>query len=307
LFENQALGTPLRCLRNDCTGAPAAPASGSHTSSPNQIIWNWNAVPGADGYKWNTINDYATATDMGTSTTKTETGLAVNTTYTRFVWAYNPCGTSAVTILSATTIITCSQSFSVNHTLSGVVPVNKTTSYGTVSGIPGEPNKCWITSNLGSDHQATAVNDATEASAGWYWQFNRKQGYRHDGTTRTPNTTWITSINEISDWITANDPCNIELGTTWRIPTYTEWYNVDDTGGWTSWTGPWDSGLKLHAAGYLNMADGSLSNRGSYGKYWSSKNRVYSTSSYLFFSSVASNMEISNKAYGFSIRCVRDY
>jgi hypothetical protein len=49
--------------------------------------------------------------------------------------------------------------------------VNKTTTCGTVNNIPGEPAKCWITSNLGSDHQATAVNDNTEPLAGWYCQF----------------------------------------------------------------------------------------------------------------------------------------
>jgi hypothetical protein len=30
--------------------------------------------------------------------------------------------------------------------------------------------------NLGADHQATSVDDATEAFAGGYWQFNRIQG-----------------------------------------------------------------------------------------------------------------------------------
>ena len=87
----------------------------------------------------------------------------------------------------------CGDPLTINHLVSGgVAPVDKTVTYGTVTNIPGETSKCWITSNLGADHQATAVNDATEASAGWYWQFNRKQGYKHDGTTRTPNTTWIT-------------------------------------------------------------------------------------------------------------------
>jgi hypothetical protein len=113
----------------------------------------------------------------------------------------------------------CGSSISVNHISSGgTAPVNKTVTYSTLNSIPGEPAKCWITSNLGADHQATAVSDATEASAGWYWQFNRRQGYKHDGTSRTPNTTWISSISEISDWIAANDPCTIELGIGWRLP-----------------------------------------------------------------------------------------
>ena len=72
-----------------------------------------------------------------------------------------------------------------------------------------------------------------------------------------------TSINENSDWLAANDPCALELGSGWRLPTSTEWTNVDASGGWTDWNGPWNSALKMHAAGYLLVSDGSLDYRGS--------------------------------------------
>ncbi len=202
----------------------------------------------------------------------------------------------------------CGMTFGINHLAGIVAPVNKTVTYGTVTNIPGEPTKCWITSNLGSDHQATAVSDATEASAGWLWQFNRKQGYKHDGTTRTPNTSWISSINEASDWTTCNAPCNIELGATWRIPTFTELNNVDNTGGWTNWSGPWGSGLKLHAAGNLDSSGGILSGRGTYCDYWSSTQSYNATSSWnLFSDSFSSSMDGTPKEWGFSLRCIRDY
>ena len=202
---------------------------------------------------------------------------------------------------------TCGASITINHLAGNVAPVDKTVTYDIVTNIAGEPSKCWITSNLGADHQATAVDDATEASAGWYWQFNRKQGYKHDGTNRTPNTTWIYQISENSDWVIANDPCSIELGATWRIPTYTEWNNVDNTGGWTTWTGPWNSGLKLHAAGYLGNSNGSLFNRGSYGIYWSNTQNNVTNGWYLYFDSGGSSMYNDGKSFGFSARCVRDF
>ncbi len=203
--------------------------------------------------------------------------------------------------------IPCNSSFSKTHTQGTVAPVTKTVTYGTVTNIPGEPTKCWITRNLGASQQATAVSDATEASAGWYWQFNRKQGYKHDGTTRTPNTTWITLINEFSDWDTSNDPCILELGSEWRLPTDTEWYNVDNDGGWTNWNGPWGSGLKLHAAGYLNTSDGSMISRGSYGYYWSSMHSVGYYGWLLSFGIGDSSVEYGgNKATGCSVRCLRD-
>ena len=203
--------------------------------------------------------------------------------------------------------VLCSTLFTVKHVIGDVAPVSKTVSYGTLTNIPGEPAKCWITSNLGADHQATAVNDATEASAGWYWQFNRKQGYKHDGTTRTPNTAWIISIIENSDWVAANDPCKIELGPGWRIPTSTEWTNVDATGNWTDWNGPWNSGLKIHAAGGLSNIDGSLVSRGPDGRYWSNGQASGTNGSDLAISSTQCGPNDGMKAYGFSIRCIRDF
>ncbi len=284
---------------------PAAPTAGAHVPSGTQIIWNWNTVVGATGYKWNTTNDYGTAVDMGTSTTKTEPGLNPNTQYTRYVWAYNNCGISVSTALNSQTVFTCGGSFTVTHVAGDVAPVNKTTAYGTVTGVPGEPALCWITSNLGSDHQAAAVNDATEASAGWYWQFNRKQGFKHDGTTRTPNTTWIFSIDENINWVIANDPCSIELGGSWRIPTYTEWSNVDNSGGWTNWNSPWNSTLKLHAAGYLDASNGSLNGMSYTGYYGSSTQHNSQEGTFLFFYSESCNMNHTWKAYGFNLRCVK--
>ncbi|MCX6268610.1 MAG: hypothetical protein NTW16_14850 [Bacteroidetes bacterium] len=287
---------------------PATPAASTHACSGTSIVWNWHSVPDAMGYKWNTTDDYESAMDLGTDTTWSETNLAYGIDYSRYVWAYNGCGYSLPAALNQLmACLVCGVStITLTHTAGAVAPVTKTTNYGTVTNIPGEPAKCWITSNLGSDRQAAAVNDDTEASSGWHWQFNRKQGYKHDGTTRTPNTTWISGISETSDWLTTNDPCSIELGTTWHIPTYTEWYNVDNTGDWTTWTGPWDSGLKLHAAGFLYPNDGSLTNRGVYGTYWGSSQSDADRGWVMFFLGGGSYMGYDSKAFGFSIRCVQD-
>jgi hypothetical protein len=255
------------------------------------------------------VNDYSTATDLGNALSKTENGLICNGTYNRYVWAYNSCGYSTETSLISSTLscFICGSTITINHLIpGGIAPVGKTVTYGTLSGMNGEPSKCWITSNLGSDQQAPAVNDATEASAGWYWQFNRKQGYKHDGTNRTPDALWIEGINESSNWFTANDPCNLELGTQWRIPTYTEWYNVDNIGGWTNWNGPWGSGLKLHAAGFLYPSDGSLYYRGSGGYYWSSTQYSATYGWHLYFDIGYSTMSDLTKAGGFSLRCLRE-
>ena len=82
---------------------PATPTAGTHVPSQTQIVWNWNTAAGATGYKYNTVNNYATATDNGTSTTWTQTGLTCNTAYTLYVWAYNGCGNSTALALNQTT------------------------------------------------------------------------------------------------------------------------------------------------------------------------------------------------------------
>jgi hypothetical protein len=226
------------------------------------------------------------------------------TSYTCYVWAYNSCGPSSPVTLTKSTNTCCGSSFIISHIAGDVAPVTKTVTYGTVIDIPGETDKCWITSNLGANHQATAVNDATEASAGWYWQFNRKQGYKHDGTIRTPGT-WIGNITESSDWIAANDPCIIELGGGWRLPVYDEIYNIDNQGDWSDWSDPWNSGLKLHAAGCLDW-NGYLYGRGSDGYYWCSDEDNEYAGLLLWFESTFCNMAFAEKEDGLTVRCIRE-
>jgi hypothetical protein len=234
------------------------------------------------------------------------TGLTPGTIYYLRAYATNSLGTSYGNEVSFTTVWVCGFSITIEHDAGSVAPVTKTVIYGTVTNIPGEASKCWITSNLGADHQATSKDDATEASAGWYWQFNRMQGYKHDGTTRTPNSTWISSIDENLDWQTANDPCSLELGDGWRIPTATEWTNVNEAGGWTNWNGPWNSDLKLHAAGFLYPSNGVLYARGSGGSSWSSAQSTPNIGIYLNFFSGNSFMSNGPKADGLTLRCIKE-
>ena len=263
------------------------------------VCWNTTSHPTITNYHTTDGNSFGTFVSA-------LNGLTPNTLYFVRAYATNNVGTAYGNELSFTTLPTCG-TITTNHVASGgVAPVDKAVTYGTVTNIPGEPSKCWITSNLGSDQQATAADDATEASAGWYWQFNLKQGYKHDGTTRTPNSTWLYPINENSDWTVANDPCALELGSGWRIPTKVEWTNVDASDSWANWNGPWNSGLKLHAAGLLGYMDGFLYNRGSMGFYWSNtqNSAVYSWN--LNFGSGNSLMSSNYKSQGFPLRCIKD-
>jgi hypothetical protein len=72
---------------------PLSPATGTHIPLGTQIIWNWNSVSGATGYKWNTTNDYALATDV------------------QHLWKFIPCNPVTINI-SNSSCTSCKHSYS---------------------------------------------------------------------------------------------------------------------------------------------------------------------------------------------------
>ena len=110
-----------------------------------------------------------------------------------------------------------------------------------------------MTQNLGSDRQATSLTDNSEAASGWYWQFNRSQGYKLDGSIRIPSTSWLSSISENTNWASSHDPCSLLLGSGWRLPTKTEWEALALSENWVSASDSYNSVLKLHYAGDLKL------------------------------------------------------
>jgi len=204
----------------------------------------------------------------------------------------------------------CGLPRAVSYTAGSLAPVTTTITYGTVyTSMGGTGPKCWITQNLGASQQAASATDATEESAGWYWQFNRQQGYTNDGTTLTPSIAWP-SVSESSDWTSANDPCTLSLGGGWRLPTKAEWISADATPqNWNSYTDAFNSVLKLHAAGYLMFGDGSLyiGSRGTVGYYWSSTQSTTVYGNKLYISNVLSTAtSTNNKSGACSVRCLKD-
>ena len=298
-------------LNNLSCDIPAAPWSVSSIySSPSKIIWTWHSRPIATGYKFSSVPYYPGAIDLGSDTVFISSDLLCSTEYFGYAWAYNECGNSSpLTMIQSTQAcpaFTCGIPLVINHVSGPVAPVTKTVTYGTVNGVGSNGTQCWITQNLGADHQATSVNDATEPSAGWYWQFNRKQGYKHDGTVVTPD--WNPSvINEWVDWTSANDPCYLELGNPWRIPTDTEWAGYINSLGGGNWNACWSSPLKLHAAGSLAETTGALSGRGTDGALWSStEGSLPIIGVHLLFNSTMVVIQSDDKWSGKTVRCIRD-
>ncbi|MFH0925028.1 MAG: prepilin-type N-terminal cleavage/methylation domain-containing protein [bacterium] len=209
---------------------------------------------------------------------------------------------------TASSTFICGNNLTVVHTGIYVAPVDKTVTYGTVISSLSGASKCWITQNLGADHRASSATDATEASAGWYWQFNRAQGYKVDGIVfgLTIPAWYIPLIDENRNWTWVNEPCTLLLGTGWRLPTNTEWNNV--RGGWSNFNDAYNSVLKLHAAGYIfpNGPTCFLQDRGSQGRYWSSTQVNAPMGFDLDITNSGVTIMFWEKAYGFSVRCLKD-
>ena len=155
----------------------------------------------------------------------------ITSSSTSFVDKNGKLGTYPTISGNGNKVWTCGSPLTISHVSGDLVAAEtKTVNYGTVLTTLSGSSQCWITQNLGATNQATIVTDNTEASAGWYWQFNRLQGYKPVGTSYSPYYGWVNWIaegNESSDWTAAQDPCQQQLGSGWRIPTNTEWSTAD--------------------------------------------------------------------------------
>jgi hypothetical protein len=320
-YINKAYALSVRCLRDyivptkpgvSDVSIPTATMTNSTATGTATVTPNGGADVTDRGLCWNTTGTPTTSDNIlscGTGTgiiSNTLTGLTQGPTYYVRAYATNIAGTTYSSVVSSFRI--CPTTFTVNHT-AGVngAAVTKTVNYGSISSTISGAAKCWLTQNLGATQQAASVTDATEASSGWYWQFNRSQGYQYTGA-RTPATAWNTSITESSNWSPANDPCTLLLGTGWRIPTSGEWTNADAPPQyWLTAVDSYNSVLRLHQAGYLDYSNGVVYNRGGYGYYWSSTQYPNSSNgSCLYIYSGYSDITYSNKANTFSVRCIQD-
>lgn len=142
-----------------CVAAPSSsPNAATHIATGNQVVWNWNIVGSATGYKYNTINNWATATDNLVSTSYVQSGLSCDgNAETLYVWAYNACGQSSPAVLNASLVFP--------------VMVNKTgTGSGTISSTPTGINcstDCNEDFTCGTQLILTATADAGSGFAGW--------------------------------------------------------------------------------------------------------------------------------------------
>lgn len=264
---------------------PMTPTAGTHVPSTTQIVWNWNTVTGATGYKWNTVNNYATATDMGTATTKIETGLTCNTAYTRFAWAYDACANSVPVTLTRTTLAcwSCGQS---------ITDSRDQRNYNTV--MIG--TQCWMRENMNYGTRIDGAQEQADNSIPEKYCYNDLE-------------TNCTVYGGLYQWAEAVQYLNGASNTTswnpvptgnvqgicpagWHLPSNDEWLAIETTLG----------------AGHRQL-DGTFLVLMEYLNYWSATEvtPVYPWSRALgnWSTNLWSDSNY-DKAKGFSIRCLKD-
>jgi len=175
--------------------------------------------------------------------------------------------------------------------------------------------------NLGATQVATSSTDA--AAYGDLYQWGRgSDGHqcRTSATTTTLSATdqpghgnFVLAPNSPYDWRSpqnanlwqgvngVNNPCP----SGYRVPSQIELDNERLSWGTNNPAGALVSPLKLPIAGYRDNGSGGLGNVGTYGNYWSST--VSSTlSRSLDFSTSDALLDVNRRAYGFSVRCVKN-
>lgn len=197
--------------------------------------------------------------------------------------------------------------------------MGQTVIYGVITSP--KTGKKWMDRNLGSSAVASSLTDT--AGYGDLFQWGRLADGHQLRTSSKTSTISSTDVPGHSNWIIGvsdpnldwRDPQNNNLwqGSTginnpcpsgWHVPTKTEWQAE---------TGITDNNsafsvLKVTLAGYRSEISGNVNagSLGTAGYYWASTINGIQAYSWILSSNVVNNAPVSDRALGYSVRCIKD-
>jgi uncharacterized protein (TIGR02145 family) len=322
----------LQPCAGGCIPLSVGPAAGSHSSTQTSITWVWGAVSTATTYYVNTTNNFATATNIGNTTSYTQSGLSCGQNYTLYVWAQNGCSTSAA---STFTFSTGSCVPSANCGSQVFMAVNMDVG-NQVNDPAGQDNDSQVEKYC---HNNTPANCTTYG--GLYWWTEAVQ----------VSASFTNAAVGTQPWMTC-DPCGSGgrqgiCPSGYHIPTDLEWSryewcvenNISPTGttplstfqgniglrgtnnstigpgaklkasssNSPSWDGTNASGFTALPAGYRGNGGGFIA-LGSSGYFWSATEGSAANAWYRLLSTSIwwSGRNNTDKTYGFSVRCLQN-
>jgi len=328
-------GSTWRVLSAQCAGGciplSVGPAAGSHSSTQTSITWVWGAVSTATAYYVNTTNNFASATNVGNTTSYTQSGLSCGQNYTLYVWAQNGCSTSAASVF------TFSTSFCPGACGSQVFMTANRDVGTRIDGSNEQNNNSQLEKYCYNDVPANCLT-----YGGLYQWAEAVQLPYSNNSTAVGTQPWMTC-----------DPCGSGgrqgiCPSGYHIPTDLEWSryewcvenNISPSGGTslstfqtgTGWRGstsntagpgaklkasasnspPWDgtnaSGFTARPAGHRSGSGFTFFGLGSHAYFWSATETSATTAWYrnLYTGNWQSRRNDPNKTFGFSVRCLQN-
>jgi len=302
-------------LLNGYCNPPDTPLEATHFATSDSITWNWNPVANAVAYRWNTNNSLQDATYLVNSTTISEPGLTCDSTYIRYVWAYNDCGYSNPVILNQSTQpcpFSCGKSFT--DPRDG--KVYSTVQIGT---------QCWFSQNLNVGTLIDVLSNQTNNSIPEKYCYGNAEA----------NCTIYGGLyqwDEVMNYTSPSDsnPSHRQgiCPAGWHLPSNAEWDQlVTFLGGetlaggamkepgTTHWASP--NGGATNSSGFTALGGGLMGTGGSqYSFYYLFQNAYFWTSTLVNESSYLSRSLDKNNGHiffgygpainGYSARCVKD-
>ncbi|MDA3912209.1 MAG: FISUMP domain-containing protein [Bacteroidales bacterium] len=302
MLSNQN-GFSVRCIKNNYSSSPQADFNANQTeislgesvqftdiSTNNPTDWQWD------------FGDGNTSTEQNPSHTYENEG-----TYTVSLTVSNAIGSDTEVKNDYITVI--SNTWPTDTETEVVEVTNPTT------------GQIWMDRNLGATQVATSSTDADAYGDLYQWgraadgHENRTSGitFNLSSSDDPGHNVFILPTNAPYDWRNPqndnlwqgvngiNNPCPSD----YRLPTDAELDAERESWSSNGAAGAFASPLKLPLAGVRVYSDGTLFGVGSYGNYWSStisSNNI----SYLHFFAGNAYVDDINRAFGLSVRCIKD-